>query len=417
MFVKKVHTRFLSRLFIAVLFIECPFVSWSYQYVATDTIPLCTPNHRQDYLNGVSTYDLVLISKHILGLEPLGSPYKMIAADANLSKTITTFDIVEFRKLILGIYTEIPNNTSWRFIPKNYMFFDDTDPWKISNDPIVPKTEPPSFAIFQSSTTTADFVAIKVGDVNLSAITACTSNDCDAFQKPGGEALLSIPPKSLKANEMYTMPIKSSHFDPLIAWQMALRFDSEFLELTGPSQGDLPGLNAGNFGLEQASQGVVRALWFADPTYESPLQSGQVLFHLTFRARREVADISTLLSIDNETLESMAWHEGGEARTVRLSAESEPESRQTAIPNPLAVSCRPNPVANEASFDLVMPQAGKVRLSIYGAFGTRVYFREFSLEKDAQTLSVPEVKDWPSGVYHWELRMGKQRAKGQFVRQ
>jgi hypothetical protein len=39
--------------------------------------------------------DLVLISKHILGLEPLNSPYKMIAADANKSNSITTFDIVE----------------------------------------------------------------------------------------------------------------------------------------------------------------------------------------------------------------------------------------------------------------------------------------------------------------------------------
>jgi hypothetical protein len=48
---------------------------------------------------------LVLINKHILGLEPLSSPYKMIAADANNSRSITTFDIVEMRKLILGIYT------------------------------------------------------------------------------------------------------------------------------------------------------------------------------------------------------------------------------------------------------------------------------------------------------------------------
>src|SRR5690606_38908605 len=56
-------------------------------------------------LNGVTTFDLVLISKHILGSEPLNSPYKMIAADANKSGSITTFDIVEFRKLILGIYT------------------------------------------------------------------------------------------------------------------------------------------------------------------------------------------------------------------------------------------------------------------------------------------------------------------------
>ncbi|MBK8427676.1 MAG: hypothetical protein IPL27_17645 [Lewinellaceae bacterium] len=56
-----------------------------------------TPTKDDNPLNGVTTYDLVLVSKHILGLEPLNTPYKMIAADANRSGSITTFDIVEFR--------------------------------------------------------------------------------------------------------------------------------------------------------------------------------------------------------------------------------------------------------------------------------------------------------------------------------
>lgn len=65
-------------------------------------------------LGGVSTFDLVLISKHILGLETLDSPWYS-AADANKSNSVTTFDIVGIRKLILGIYPAFPNNTSWRF--------------------------------------------------------------------------------------------------------------------------------------------------------------------------------------------------------------------------------------------------------------------------------------------------------------
>ncbi len=44
-----------------------------------------TPNKDDNPLNGVTTYDLVLMSRHILGLEPLNSPYKMIAADVNKS--------------------------------------------------------------------------------------------------------------------------------------------------------------------------------------------------------------------------------------------------------------------------------------------------------------------------------------------
>lgn len=65
-------------------------------------------------LEGISTYDLVLISRYILGLETL-VPWKVLAADINCSGTVTTFDIVTGRKLILGIDTNLPCN-KWRFV-------------------------------------------------------------------------------------------------------------------------------------------------------------------------------------------------------------------------------------------------------------------------------------------------------------
>jgi len=61
------------------------------------------PKKDNNYLNGVSTFDLVLISRHILGMQNLNSPYKLIAADVNNSGSITTFDIVHLRKLVLQI--------------------------------------------------------------------------------------------------------------------------------------------------------------------------------------------------------------------------------------------------------------------------------------------------------------------------
>jgi len=70
-----------------------------------------------DPLNGVNTFDLILISRHILGLAPL-TTFNLIAADANMSNTITTFDIVELRKLILGSYPSLPNANSWRYFDK-----------------------------------------------------------------------------------------------------------------------------------------------------------------------------------------------------------------------------------------------------------------------------------------------------------
>ncbi|MEZ4931408.1 MAG: hypothetical protein R2788_04655 [Saprospiraceae bacterium] len=61
-------------------------------------------------------------------VELLDSPYKMIAADANKSNSITTFDLVQIRKLILFINTDLPNNTSWRFVDKAYAFSNPAEP-------------------------------------------------------------------------------------------------------------------------------------------------------------------------------------------------------------------------------------------------------------------------------------------------
>ncbi len=56
-----------------------------------------------DWTSGLTVYDLVLISRHILGLDTIADGYDMLAADANNSNTITTFDISLFRKLLLRL--------------------------------------------------------------------------------------------------------------------------------------------------------------------------------------------------------------------------------------------------------------------------------------------------------------------------
>ena len=60
-----------------------------------------TPMRNDDVTNGVSTFDLVLISKHILNVQLLNSAYKVIAADANNSGSVSTLDLVAIRKVVL----------------------------------------------------------------------------------------------------------------------------------------------------------------------------------------------------------------------------------------------------------------------------------------------------------------------------
>ena len=115
-------------------------------------------------LTGVTTLDLVLIQRHVLGLQALDSPYKLIAADINNSASVSAADLAELRKLILGTRSDLGQNNSWRFIDKNFVFPDPLRPW---NYPTLAE-----ISNISSNEDAVDFVGLKVGDVNGNAFGA-----------------------------------------------------------------------------------------------------------------------------------------------------------------------------------------------------------------------------------------------------
>ncbi len=115
------------------------------------------------YVNGVSTFDIILTSKHILGIAPFDSYFKYFAADVNNSQSISTFDIIRIRKAILGINPDFGEGgvPSWRFF---------RDP---GNNLPAPDTAaivfPSATILLESDSTNIDFIGVKSGDINDSA--------------------------------------------------------------------------------------------------------------------------------------------------------------------------------------------------------------------------------------------------------
>ncbi len=367
------------------------------------------PEKDDNPLNGVTTYDLVLISKHILGIEPLTSPYKMIAADANKSGSITTFDVVELRKLIIGTYTNLPSNKSWRFVEKAFVFPNLNNPFQTAFPEEIIVTSLPDVDV--------NFRGVKIGDVNNTSIVSCTT--CTAPRYLPGKYVLTAPRRGdLKSGDIYTLPIRAGGEAPLIAWQSAFRFDPNLLEFIGPSLGDAPGLSADNFNLAQASEGIIRAAWFAQPDAleEETLMPGQSLFNLTFRIKQNLPESTSLLSIDESLMPNMAWTPEGAEYKLETSVSSS-RTGDEQLDMPTWVRCRPNPSLGEVVFDvLALPQPRRAQLTVFDAFGHRVWWQDLSKETGPVQLSVPEAANWPTGVYHWELRFDKQKSVGTFVR-
>lgn len=129
------------------------------------------PEYDIEPLNGVSTFDAVLISRHVFGVQLLGSPYQLIAADVNRDNEITVIDTVDLRNVILGWTERFPNNTSWRFVDAAYQFPNPANPLS----PAYPESV--VLQNFTDNVAGVDFVGVKIGDVNGSAITSLPIQD------------------------------------------------------------------------------------------------------------------------------------------------------------------------------------------------------------------------------------------------
>lgn len=210
------------------------------------------PNYQPT--NGVTGLDIVQITKHILGIEPLFAPYAWIAADANNSGSITTFDIVAIRKIILGLAYDFPAGT-WRYVPEYY--FDNTafEAGFLSN-PFTANYAGLSYANYMDRITldmgdgsaaeeeTWSFSAIKVGDVNCNM-------DVDEFA-PGGEGdgLITVSTTGtncVTADDVITVDVKATSGNALLGYQLGMRYDDANLRFLGISSGNLPDFTQDNF--------------------------------------------------------------------------------------------------------------------------------------------------------------------------
>jgi Dockerin type I domain len=69
-----------------------------------------TPTKNTNYREGVTTFDVAMISNHITGYAPFTNPFQMLAADANNDGEIDAIDMLAIRRLILRFTETFPNN-------------------------------------------------------------------------------------------------------------------------------------------------------------------------------------------------------------------------------------------------------------------------------------------------------------------
>ena len=364
-------------------------------YQVLNNVPVAStfviaPEKDDNPLNGVTTYDLVLISKHILGIEPLNSPYKMIAADANKSGSITTFDIVELRKLILGIYNELPNNTSWRFVDKSFSFPNANNPFQTA----FPETV--SVADAMLNQTGKDFAGVKIGDVNGTAVANATMQ---AEERTAGTALFDVQDRSVKAGEEFDVTFKSAQA------LKGFQFTASLNGLKAISTVNAENVTEGNFNMNVANAMAVSI-------------DGAQEFTVHFRAEK-AGKLSEMLGVSGSITRAEAYGECGignaECGVTRLGVAFRFDGKTIAGVGFELYQNQPNPFVSKTFIGFFLPEAAEATLSVYDETGRVVYQQKGQFAKGENNISLDRALINTTGVLYYKLETATDSATKKMI--
>ncbi|MBK7425884.1 MAG: T9SS type A sorting domain-containing protein [Saprospiraceae bacterium] len=351
-----------------------------------------TPKRNDLHENGISTIDLMMIQRHILGNTQLGSPYKIIGADVNHDERLSAADLVELRKLILATIPEFSNNTSWRFVDEKYTFVNPANPLDENF------TEKIDITNFYGNVPMLKFIAIKVGDMNGSV--KANSFTGTAENRNANSLIFDVTDTQLAAGKEYTVDFRSSDFQQIAGYQFTLKFNPAVVSLKDVKPGALR-VNDSNFGLARLEEGVITTSW--NDIQAISLGADDVLFSLTFKAN-QAAQLSDVISINSEYTRAEAYTDvNSPVMGVNLNFQN---ANSGVASNGFELfQNKPNPFNANTTIGFNLPEEGNATITIYDMTGKviRVIDNNFARGYNEVQVNSTELGTTP-GVLYYELK-------------
>ena len=354
-----------------------------------DKLPLgghysVNPEKDGDDKNGVSTLDMVLIQRHILGIEKLPSLYKYVAADVNHDDKINTVDLVELRKLILGTITSFQANTSWRFVERDFQFLDPSNPLAL----FIPGM---CAIVNMQQSMEADFIGVKIGDVNETASTNLT--EPEAIESRHYFAFMADD-KAVKAGEEVKVVVRSNSNTTLYGWQQQLQLENA--TLTSVESASIP----------EIAESIVHtndAIGFSVAIGEGKVvNAGENLFTLTFTANKD-GKVSDFIQMTDETLRPEVYADGvAVAKSLRW-VWTEVADEVFDI-----VKHQPNPWKESTMIGFTIPRADMVTVKVKDQTGRTVYSNTEYFQAGEQNVTITREAIQTSGLYFVEIKYNRE---------
>jgi len=306
-----------------------------------------------DHSEGVTTLDLVLIQRHILGLEELDSPYKLLAADVNSTESINASDLLELRKVILGVKDEFSDNTSWRFVSQNEEMHDLDHPWPFAEDLELNNGTLEGVA--------SDFVGVKIGDVSNS--TAGFVGEMGSEIRSDQTLSLYAEDQLIKRDDQLYVDVISTETRTLEAMQMTISWDAEALSLVDVVPVGLV-IETAMINTKQAADGTITIAWHT--ANSQTISAGTPLFQLIVEGNSQ-SMLSDKLHITSDITDAIAYDQSHNGHDIELVYGRSGQTDITLFQN------KPNPFLEETVVDFSLPESMEVTFKVFDNSGKLIY--------------------------------------------
>lgn len=349
------------------------------------------PSKNDDVNNGVSTLDLVHIQRHVLGIEDLDGQYNRIAADINNDKSISVSDVVELRKVILGIKDAFDANESWKFIDAAYTFAEGDDAWT--------NVLPESYVIENlDADMDINFTAVKIGDVNNSV----TANANSVESEVRSSISLVADIDMAKTAGTVRVPVYAQDNMDLTALQMTFNLEAgvEYLSVEPAAIN----VDANNVGLRYADRGLVTFSW--NNTVAQEIAADAHLFTLVL----ENTGVATqMLAVSSDITKAEAADANFNAMSINMTTRSNVESGFALMQN------TPNPFNEMTEISFMLPEAMEATISVYDMSGRLLKNISNSYDKGISTIRLSKEDLPASGVLYYQIQAGDFTASKKMV--
>ena len=347
-----------------------------------------TRSSDQKLNKAVTTVDIIKARRHLLQIDEFESPYQWIAADVNMSKSITALDLIRMRFVVLGFEKGFKDGINWLFVPKSF---------DLSDDPFNYDTKLDVSMLDEN--VNLDFVAVKIGDVNNSWV------QDQSGRRSAGSFSLAFEHMSLQ-NEVIEIPVVVQDLKDISGYQFTISWDSNLLEYAGIKHEDVEG----HYNEQLAGDGMLTTMWDDLQGQSVELKNGSILFTMRFNVKDKNAN--THIELNSSVTEALAF----DSQLNQLSIKSTStninldELRNGGLELFQNV---PNPFDYSTTIQFRIPKQGRARLSVINLLGELVYFHEQDYRPGVYEITWNKDKSTQlltPGVYLYRLESNGQEA-------